>query len=524
MRKNAFGANGDRKTVLFRACFFLAIVASSLLLLIAFVEQFFGDLVQEAAIYFAVGRGITRGFLPYIDFFESKPPGIFLVSALSILLSHSAAFARLAQLLVIALLPLLVRSGTASISSDLPKRQCSVFFALAFITGSVIAFFTAAFAGGFQVESFGAVFACAYAVLLLRPIASRGRILLASLLIFLALFFKEPFILSVFVLAVLLLPTPRAFLRLYLYPQVLALCWFAIALGLLRVLGAYTTLYLPFMLFKRLAAEPLWLQGLRVERVAITLLDFSWVFALFVLTCMFLPVLLSALRRDRIRKISFTLLRILLAGYLLILAAGTTGNFSGRHLVFAVPMILGFFFLTLRNFMAPDQKPSHWKKMLFPGFAALILLLPIEPLTKEVNHLLSGGKLSGYWLTDEAVARDLDLVLDRCHVERYLYFGISNTSVFGATKHLPLGPLFFLEHYFLEEDRLTYSMLNNMKRAEVVLFKYEEEFPQRKRTPFYNQMFDEMEKNFVTTPPLCAEGLTIDAENYHLLFRKSLLP
>lgn len=39
---------------------------------------------SDVLLYFAAGRGILNGLSPYIDIFETKPPGMFLLSALSL--------------------------------------------------------------------------------------------------------------------------------------------------------------------------------------------------------------------------------------------------------------------------------------------------------------------------------------------------------------------------------------------------------------------------------------------------------
>src|SRR4051794_25138269 len=41
----------------------------------------------DSAIYFTIGRGIVHGLVPYRDLFETKPPGVFLLAALSLLIS-----------------------------------------------------------------------------------------------------------------------------------------------------------------------------------------------------------------------------------------------------------------------------------------------------------------------------------------------------------------------------------------------------------------------------------------------------
>ena len=60
-----------------------------------------GPLTWDSPIYLALGRGITNGFKPYIDLFETKPPGIFLISALSFYLFDDTMLTYIFQALVV---------------------------------------------------------------------------------------------------------------------------------------------------------------------------------------------------------------------------------------------------------------------------------------------------------------------------------------------------------------------------------------------------------------------------------------
>jgi hypothetical protein len=48
--------------------------------------------VSDYLLYTVVGRGILNGLTPYIDLFESKPPGMFLLAAVSLLVSGIEGF------------------------------------------------------------------------------------------------------------------------------------------------------------------------------------------------------------------------------------------------------------------------------------------------------------------------------------------------------------------------------------------------------------------------------------------------
>src|SRR2546422_741744 len=53
--------------------------------------ELLGAVQPDAYLYFTVGRGILNGLLPYKDLFETKPPGMFLLSALSLWITNGPA-------------------------------------------------------------------------------------------------------------------------------------------------------------------------------------------------------------------------------------------------------------------------------------------------------------------------------------------------------------------------------------------------------------------------------------------------
>src|SRR3989344_8992683 len=59
-----------------------------------------GPYTGDSTIYWAVGRGILNGLTPYTDLFETKPPGIFLLSAMSIALTGGPMLGTVIQTLL----------------------------------------------------------------------------------------------------------------------------------------------------------------------------------------------------------------------------------------------------------------------------------------------------------------------------------------------------------------------------------------------------------------------------------------
>jgi hypothetical protein len=63
----------------------------------------------DTPLYWTIGHGILKGLVPYRDLYETKPPGIFLVSALSYLVTGGGALTHathILSLVFVALAPL----------------------------------------------------------------------------------------------------------------------------------------------------------------------------------------------------------------------------------------------------------------------------------------------------------------------------------------------------------------------------------------------------------------------------------
>src|SRR3989344_214048 len=59
------------------------------------------------SIFFAMGRAILNGYTPYEDIFETKPPGLFVLAALSLGILKNTSLANIVQTLLLLVTPAL---------------------------------------------------------------------------------------------------------------------------------------------------------------------------------------------------------------------------------------------------------------------------------------------------------------------------------------------------------------------------------------------------------------------------------
>ncbi len=274
------------------------------------VVKGFADLVQvlsleakgavsgDALIYLTVGRGILNGLVPYVDLFESKPPGMFLLMAASLALSGTQMPATVLQVGVFGLLPVVLAGfGYCQGSRQTSRAARWRVAGLAFVIGVMLTLFLESVgAGSLQTESFGGFFGALYVVVLLwnRERISRAQIAVCAVLLMFSIGLKEPFLLTNLAAALIATSGRKQFLRGFVLPLGIGALLGLTILLVLGQLDAYWNVYLPAMLEHRIfmnAEDPLWLRGFRVRRTLAGLTTYSAVPLLgYVLACLWATV------------------------------------------------------------------------------------------------------------------------------------------------------------------------------------------------------------------------------------------
>lgn len=404
-----------------------------------------GTYYGDINIYLALGRGLLNGLTPYTDLFETKPPGMFLLSALSLWLFDGAALLLWVEATLLAILPI----GIVFPVMGMRGRGTAAPLQIAVLFGIFLTLYVGEAAGQGLSESFAAVFAVAAVAMAAMTLfrrgdsgVSAGMTILMSVLLFAAVFIKEPFLLSIFGGTLLVSPSFRSMLRM-LPPLAIAGALFLLGLLLTGTLAAYFTVYLNHMLGHQIAVpwgvvpDPLWLRTIHLPRLWAALSAFSG-FAPFVIFPLWIAALVAmVLGADPGRPRLLAALQWLIGSWFLTLSIGISGDFYGHHFVFAVPGYAALFLVcmrereTLLSTFTGKVATTAWVVFLSVG----IVLHPTAALTLP----------SSWTVLDQerrTAAAVIDDVLDRCDVDRYLLLIANNDGIHGYTKHSPYGPLF----------------------------------------------------------------------------------
>jgi hypothetical protein len=522
-----------------------------------------GALDFDTLIYFIVGRGILNGLKPYADLFESKPPGMFLVTALSLAVTGGPWLATALDIAGKLSLPVMLAVFAASEARrNGAGRNVLPLCCTAFLMGTMISIFLVDRVGAVQTEGFGSFFACGY-LLHVAWRESKGwrPIVLRSLLLTGAIGMKEPFLLAVVGSVVLVARDWRDCWRAFIVPLAVAAAIGLVGLWVAGYADGYLSTYLPAMLGKRITsnpAEPLFVRSFSVAKVLynVTAAYGTWGFGVTLASLWVLYPLWRVRRTD-------------LVGLVLILVGSALGFFVLRFtyvlaVVFHAAHLLGIkvwvpfvyakvgeyagltvTFLAVLHFqrrrgiaghtltaMAATLPISagvgvagyalqHWA-FACPFYFALALAF-IRYAAREriwvISGTISGMVVATLLLFGPSQDRVRFLERDvRNHSERanaetvgqfdalldachvVRYAGLDVHEALAFSKHSPMGPLFIQRaHQYLGEDHPLFSATYRNMEDDAQILVMKEG-----DTPWGR--FAALASEFADEPPACAEG------------------
>lgn len=429
-------------------------------------------ILQDLNIYIAGGRALLNDINLYEEFFENKPPGIFLVTAASLALTGTQLLTKIFEGLLLIALP--VMTIFAAIRWTINERRTWMLAGLLF--GLVLVQYVVLLGTvDLQTETVGAVFCCLYMLIITKELRRlRLQILLAGLCCFMAIVMKEPFVIAIIAYALVALRSPKEFFRLLILPLSLAGGLVLLILASFGFLPAYLNVYLPFMtnihIYSR--GSP-WSRGWHFERMAGDLLDFAiWMLVIGIIV-LAVAILASWKEEQGIPQKFIRIAQVLVALYFTSFAIGLGGQYYPHHFLFIVPLIFAFFVVGLRFISVQYSHLLHVSAFVMTTLASLHLVT--HATTKEV--IWDAPWLGG---PQEQMLRDnaarLDGLMEACGWERYLPYG-PMSNLWAYTKHSPYSSLFTtfrmdISHQFPEFGKMYYDQL---KKTPLIVF-YKEEY------------------------------------------------
>ena len=486
----------------------------------------------DAPIYWTVGRGMLQGLKPYVDLYETKPPGIFLLSALSFALTDTSALTN-----AICFICLLIIGATPAIGvfictyRKVDPRTQALMYACAAVFGILIMLYAQKRSGEAQVESIGAGFAAVYLLLILSIDGEKTRyrspkIWLAALFLMCSVMMKEPFLLVCVSCALLLIYSRKDLIKKLLLPLAAGGTMGVLVLLATGTLGPYLRYYLPNMMGGHISryGSP-WVRGLQVERLIKDMSKFTYVLpiiiillAIAVVVCVFLSQL-----RNPARGLSgaaqrvYHILKLLPATYLIVFSVGLGGQYYNHHFVFAVPAYL-MMFLFCTQYAVQTKRPQKKQRIIRAAVTVGLCAICVTSFfLLPPNQHISQAQIQAKLNRMQTHADYVDQLLIASGNTSYQFFGFNGDHFYCLTQHAPQGPIFFQDPYNFTDmnNWFSQSLKNQMDQVNLVVV-------HRINTGAMNDYIqDYLEEYFTLQPWESVEGITAPEDfSYKVYYRK----
>jgi hypothetical protein len=467
-----------------------------------------GPVNWDSDIYFAVGRGITNGIPPWSGLWDIKPPGIFLLSAISFKIFDTPVFCHWFQsfiLIVLAFIPLIAHF-------TLPNRSVWRLFASC-LFGLAISLYSAERAGEVQTESIGAGFACLSIFAFAYPNFYKRKklwIAVSAFGLLGACGFKEPFLFPILGTSILLCKDIKDWLMRFLLPLAIAIAAGFLLLIVFGWLGDFLH-YLDFMqqIHANRYGSPLQ-RAMQFWKLWEDLNGFSWGLGWVMVAMLFAPFVLY---KEQLPNAAIkTLIAFLLASY----TVGLGGEFFDHHFVFAVPFYIALWIMLLNKWNENNGNSKIAWSLILIILSVATLNLPDLKLEKRERDMTQKREI----VLKEAAY--VDSVLDKLQIDRYMYLGsidfgsqTGTNILYGRTRHSPQGPYFFqFQHvWFNEISEYKETIQEMLKSSQIVVRGKEPHLIENLTEPILNEYF-------TLSPWQEVADIPREHEEYRVYFRK----
>lgn len=454
----------------------------------------------DANLFFTVGRFMAKGYRPYLDAYENKPPMIFLISEISYLLSGGFYLVNISSFLCflnLLLTPLAICIIIA-IKRKLSLLSASLMSGSVFLISLLLLFYSEQRSGEIMCEIFG-VSALVDGVLCLL-IISKGKkihfyhpcVILSGVFFAIATLFKEPFALLGIFAYLMVIEQKRDLLFKLVFPLAYGVFTALLILLVTNSVAGYFTIYLPNMLSYHITSHGSLFDRMKdFKKLFDNLNEFSkylfiLIILMFFISCLRGTTLFSEEKPSLM--LIFRVIRIILPFvylYIASLTVGLGGQYFWHHFAFALPFYYsllldsGFYIgEQINNLSIKDNEGPLIKKISNPfTLLAVVFTFLLSFISSygliEHKFKMKEEEMINLVKRAKADASYIDEVLDTLNVERYLFIGFNGTDrPYCYTKHLPLGPCFVQDQDNFKKANtfFTNNFLKQLKESEVIVF------------------------------------------------------
>ena len=503
----------------------------------------------DANLFFTVGRGMLIGKRPYLDYYENKPPMIFLISAISYAwtgdfhMVNVDSFLCCINLLVLTFIigPIL---GWKRKWKAFPTALATLLLGSCGILFMLYAEFKA---GEIMTELFGAsAMLDAIFCLLLIPKDKKvafydPRVILSGFFFGIAVMFKEPFAFMGVFSFLFIIEKKEDLLNKFIFPGVYGVLTAIIILLVTNSFVGYFQVYIPNMFGHHIEIYgSVWDRMGNVNKLFDNLASFHWSLRVVVVACFavssFRGVTMQFSENFYV-DLPLRLLRALLPLTYLYVASfcvGLGGQYWWHHYAFAMPFYYGLLIdsailigdtsslMSPLSFQTEEEKKKSYSSFLHPlvlaGIAVSVSFSLISGYgVRKYEWTDKEDKMISFIVDAKAAANYVDEVLDALNEEEYLYVGFNGDSrLYCYTKHMPMGPSFVQDpnNFYSNDTFFAKAFVEEMEATNLVVVQAWTQGVLINWTKQY------LKENFTTTLPAQANGIQKPSSFSYVLYSR----
>jgi len=446
---------------------------------------------MDTQLFLTVGRAINEGMTPYVDMYENKPPAIFWLSALSYKLTDDTYLNNIFSMFCTAatgFVPIIACYLTVK-KHPMEKAKRRAIIAAFVMFGFMIWMFSDFRAGRSRVEGYGVFFISLYTLWMYLADSEKlkaysWQIFLAGFTAMLGVMFKEPFAFVAVAVGLILCRTKKDFIYKLILPLVYGGVMGVILLAATGTLSAYLEIYLQHMLGTHISVYgSVWTRGLNFIYPMMGTIMFDFAFELVILLLFFFAIAIFFVKADLKTKngkmsIVLSILKLLLALYLVCLAVGAGGQYYRHHFALSVPFYIALSFVFLSTICQPfkSEKKINTQKLEIGLKRVLSVFIVLCMCSVVILPFFSKYSPRDGWHNLRGLAKGqaayVDSILDVCDEEIYQYLGFAGEQFFYSyTKELPKGPIFAQDEYnFQTKGWFTENLLSQLDDVNIVIY------------------------------------------------------
>ena len=464
----------------------LATVFTSIIYIInLFISEINLGYTWDSPMYCAVARGMLNGIAPYSGLYENKPICVFLLHALSFLLTDNVIIVNIFMcfsLLIIGFMPFIcILKYMKKESKGFSNHQVILYSMMVLISGFLIMNYAMKSAEYFEPEILGASFICLYFWAIMHINWKKGEkvnkksliiwTLLAAIFAMGGVMTKEPFAIIAVAGGLLLTESIRDFISKIVIPMCIGAVFSITLLFATGTLSGYFSIYIKNMFGNHISYYGSPFQRiLDINKILTNIIDFN--LGLFLIILVSILIIIIRIFTNRNFKLSLRIWKI--CSIIIIIFAtsfsiGLGGHYFPHHFVLAVPI---YTLLIIEGCKALTEifVGKKLKTTLVLIFSVFIYFIYFTNTINSFEISLNLSKFSqNMYYSSESQAKYVDAMLDYYDEDTYQFLGFNNTSYtfYGLTKHSPKGPVFVQDSYNFEDENNWFSQ-NLIKQLDEV--------------------------------------------------------